>query len=73
MTMEINVKYIPNTKQEIFHRCNAQEAVYGGAKGGGKSCALVMEALAYGLEYAGAEMYIFRETYDDLEANIIRE
>ena len=32
-----------------------------------------MEALAYGLEYAGAEMYIFRETYDDLEANIIRE
>lgn len=32
-----------------------------------------MEALAYGLENAGAEMYIFRETYDDLEANIIRE
>ena len=73
MTMEINVKYDPNIKQEIFHRCNAQEAVYGGAKGGGKSCALVMEALAYGLEYTGAEMYIFRETYDDLEANIIRE
>jgi phage terminase large subunit len=73
MTMEINVNYIPNAKQELFHRCNAQEAVYGGAKGGGKSCALVMEALAYSLENAGAEMYIFRETYDDLEANIIRE
>lgn len=32
-----------------------------------------MEALAYGLENTGANMYIFRETYDDLEANIIRE
>ena len=32
-----------------------------------------MEALAYGLEYPEATMYLFRETYDDLEANIIRE
>jgi len=71
--MEINIGYIPNKKQAIFHASSSQEVVYGGAKGGGKSCALVMEALAYGLENAGAEMYIFRETYDDLEANIIRE
>ncbi|OCZ54322.1 phage terminase large subunit [Dehalobacter sp. TeCB1] len=71
--MDITVQYEPNAKQATFHACSADEAVYGGAKGGGKSCALVMEALAYGLENAGAEMYIFRETYDDLEANIIRE
>jgi phage terminase large subunit len=71
--MDITVQYEPNAKQSIFHSCSADEAVYGGAKGGGKSCALVMESLAYGLENAGAEMYIFRETYDDLEANIIRE
>ena len=32
-----------------------------------------MEALAYGFENKSAEMYLFRETYDDLEANIIRE
>ncbi len=32
-----------------------------------------MECLAYALEHVGANMYIFRETYDDLEANIIRE
>ena len=43
------------------------------AKGGGKSCALVMEGLAYALENPGANMYFFRETYDDLEANIIKE
>jgi len=71
--MEITINYEPNAKQRLFHECDADEVVYGGAKGGGKSCALVMECLAYGLENAGAEMYIFRETYDDLESNIIRE
>lgn len=71
--MELVVPYNPNPKQQIFHACPADEAVYGGAKGGGKSCALVMESLAYGLEYPGAEIYLFRETYDDLEANIIKE
>ncbi|MGE5327998.1 MAG: terminase large subunit domain-containing protein [Deltaproteobacteria bacterium] len=70
---EITIPYNPNKKQEVFHECNADEAVYGGAKGGGKSCALVMESLAYGLENSGAEIYLFRETYDDLEANLIKE
>ena len=71
--MDIVVPYNPNDRQKIFHSCPAEEVVYGGAKGGGKSCALVMEALAYALEYQGAELYLFRETYDDLEANIIKE
>lgn len=71
--MEIVIKYEPNAKQSIFHACDAEEVVYGGAKGGGKSCALVMEALAWGLENAGADMYLFRETFDDLEANLIKE
>ena len=71
--MDVDINYVPNKKQELFHASSCEEVVYGGAKGGGKSCALVMEALAYGLENAGAEMYIFRETYDDLEANIIKE
>ena len=71
--MTIEIEYQPNKKQRRFHACGADEAVYGGAKGGGKSCALVMEALAYGLEHAGATIYLFRETYDDLEANLIHE
>jgi len=70
---EITIPYEPNAKQAIFHACGADEVVYGGAKGGGKSCGLVIEALAYGLEYPEALVYLFRETYDDLEANIIRE
>lgn len=71
--MTIVVEYDPNAKQQIFHECPADEAVYGGAKGGGKSCALVMETAAYALEHPGAVLYLFRETYDDLEANLIRE
>lgn len=69
----IEVPYTPNAKQEQFHANGATEVVYGGAKGGGKSCALVMETLAYALEYPNAQIYLFRETYDDLEANLIRE
>lgn len=69
----IQIHYEPNPKQVEFHKSGADECIYGGAKGGGKSFALVMEALAYGLEHAGATLYLFRQTYDDLEANIIME
>ncbi|MBQ3019135.1 MAG: terminase family protein [Clostridia bacterium] len=71
--MKIKVDYTPNAKQSEFHANGADEVCYGGAKGGGKSCALVMECYAYCLEYAGASAYLFRETYDDLEANIVKE
>jgi len=71
--MQIIVDYAPSKKQGVFHACGADEVVYGGAKGGGKSCALVMECLAYCLENAGATAYLFRESYDDLEANLIQE
>ena len=71
--MRVRVNYTPNEKQARFHVSDADEAVYGGAKGGGKSCALVMECYAYGLEYARSSCYLFRETYDDLEANLVKE
>lgn len=73
MAANIIIPYEPNRKQSLFHSSPANEAVYGGAKGGGKSCALVMDALAYGLEYPGANIYLFRETYANLEANLVRE
>jgi hypothetical protein len=73
MMPSLVVPYDPSPKQVRFHISDATEVVYGGAKGGGKSCALVMECLAYALEHTGATCYIFRETYDDLEANIIDE
>lgn len=73
MTQVVEIDYEPNAKQSLFHQSDADQLVYGGAKGGGKSCAIVMEALAYGIEYPKAKVYLFRETYDDLEANLISE
>ena len=70
---DIHVPYEPNDKQKIFHSRGETEVVYGGAKGGGKTLALVMEAFAYALTYPRASIYMFRETYDDLESNIIKE
>lgn len=71
--LEIKIEYVPSPKQILFHITGVPEVLYGGAKGGGKSTALVMDALAYALEFPGAQVYLFRETYDDLEANIIAE
>ncbi|MEI6100824.1 MAG: phage terminase large subunit [Eubacteriales bacterium] len=71
--MQIKVSYQPNERQKLFHLNDAEEVVYGGAKGGGKSCGLVMECFAYMLEFPGSTAYLFRETYDDLEANLIAE
>ena len=62
-----------NEKQLIFHSCNADDVVYGGAKGGGKTCALTMEGVMYALTYPNSKVGLFRESYDDLEANIIYE
>jgi hypothetical protein len=71
--MDIVIDYQPNKKQAQFHMSSATEAVYGGAKGGGKSCALIMEAMTYALEHPGAVLYLFRETYPDLEDTLIPE
>lgn len=69
--MEVNIEYDPNDKQVTFHSSSETLILYGGAKGGGKSYGLCMDSLAYALEYPGSDIYLFRETYDDLEANII--
>ncbi|HOK41776.1 MAG TPA: phage terminase large subunit [bacterium] len=73
MKIKIKIDYEPNEKQYKFHTTVADEVVYGGAKGGGKSLALTMEAVAYALKYTGANVYIFRKTFDDLKASIVKE
>lgn len=70
---KLYVEYEPNPKQHEFHFSNADECVYGGAKGGGKSAALVVDAFMYALSNSGAKIYLFRESYDALEANLIEE
>jgi len=70
---EKEIDYMPRPKQAAFHTSKASECLFGGAKSPGKSCALTMEAVQYAIDYPGSTPYLFRQTYDDLEANLIQE
>lgn len=60
------LEYHPQPKQESWHECPAYESGFGGAKFGGKSLGLVMEATRYTYHprYRGI---VFRRTYPRLE------
>lgn len=63
--------YKPWPKQAIFHRSPANEILYGGAAGPGKSHALRHEGLNWCMRIPGLHVYLFRRTYPDLEKNHI--
>ena len=65
----IAVDYSPHPKQALLHRSPANELLYGGAAGPGKSKALRMEALRYAMEIPGLQVYLFRRTFPELEDN----
>jgi len=69
--MDIDLGYIPHPKQAIFHESPANEGLYGGAAGPGKSHALRMEGLRWALLIPGLQVYLFRRTYPELEDNHI--
>jgi len=70
---EYVIDYAPTPKQTLFHASIADEVLFGGAAGGGKSKAIVMDALFRCLLYAGTHAFIFRRTYGELEDTIIKE
>jgi hypothetical protein len=71
--MEIKIDYVPTKKQELFHTSSADELLYGGAAGGGKSKAIVIEALIDALENPNIHSYLFRKTYPELKDTLIKE
>ncbi len=70
---EYVIPYAPTPKQRLFHASEADEVLFGGAAGGGKSKAIVMDALFRCLRWPHTHAYIFRRTYGELEDTIIRE
>lgn len=68
--MELNLSI--TEKQKEFMSSEAFETLFGGAAGGGKSYAQILEALIFALKYPNSKQIIFRRTFPDLERSIIR-
>lgn len=62
----------PNPKQKAFFLARERFIAYGGARGGGKSWAVRMKAIAGALRYPGIQILICRHTYPELENTVIR-
>ena len=63
--------YRPFPRQEEFHRCEAKYRLFGGAAGPGKTKALLWEAIAQALRYAGVDTLLLRRTFPELEASLL--
>ena len=64
--MDIVLPYQAQPRQQVLHRATANNILYGGAAGGGKSDALLMCALQF-VEVPGYSAIIFRRTLKMLE------
>lgn len=71
--MVVTINYKPTPKQAMFHASPANEILYGGAAGGGKTHAIVMDALLRCAKWPGTTAVIFRRTYRELEDTDIKE
>lgn len=63
---------IPSPKQKLFLTDNHRHVGFGGARGGGKSMAVMIKAIILCLFYAGIKVMIVRKSYPELIANHIK-
>jgi hypothetical protein len=70
--MDVFLSYNPTKKQREFHASTADEVLYGGAAGGGKSYAMCWDAFMRCMQYKGTEAYLFRRTYRELDQTLIK-
>jgi hypothetical protein len=68
--------YTPTTRQQAFHeasRSKIDAILYGGAAGGGKSCAFIMDAIWHAANIPGMKIGCFRRSYPELEESFLAE
>lgn len=71
MGNDVRLKYDPQEKQRQLHQSPANEILFGGAAGPGKSHALRMEGVEWCLRIPNIQVFLFRRTYPELEQNHI--
>lgn len=59
--------------QELFHTATEDDVLYGGAAGGGKTKALLMEGIRACVRYPGMWVGAYRRTYDELAESLLKE
>jgi hypothetical protein len=69
--MIIQLQYDPQPRQTLLHQTIAQQILYGGAAGGGKSHALRWDAYDFCMKNPGCNAYLVRKSQPQLEANHI--
>lgn len=67
--MDINFEI--TKKQKMFIEATQDEVLYGGAAGGGKSFAQLIDAFLYAVKYKNSKQLILRRTFPELERSLI--
>lgn len=67
--MELTLKATP--RQLAFIEAQADEVLFGGAAGGGKSYGQLLDTLLYAIRYPGSRQLLLRRTFPELENSLI--
>jgi hypothetical protein len=70
-TVGVRYPYRPHTRQQAFHASRAEEILYGGSAGGGKTDALIAAGVRLCVSVAGASVILFRRSYPEMEQLIV--